>query len=79
MEFKTAQTMYKAINNLLPGNIQKMFLDREGGYNLRGKFNLKQPYVRINRKSMCISICGVPLWNGLEEEIKIFGEVQKYH
>ena len=38
--------MYKAKNNLLLGNIQKMFLDREGGYNLRQNFNLKQRYAR---------------------------------
>lgn len=36
----------------------------------RGKFNLKQPCVCTNLKSMCISICGVILWNGLDEEIK---------
>ena len=38
VEFNIAQITYKARNNLLPGYTQKMFFDREGGYNLRGKF-----------------------------------------
>ncbi len=41
MEFKTAQTMFKARNDLIPRNIQKVFTDREGGYNFRGKLNMK--------------------------------------
>lgn len=70
IEFRTAQIMYKARNKLLPGNLQKMFLDREGGYNLRDKFNLKKIYARTTMKSMCISCCGVNLWNGLELELQ---------
>ena len=70
VEFKTAQIMYKAKNKLLPGNIQRLFKEREGGYNLRWDLNMKQHYARTNIKSMCISICGVILWNGLEENIK---------
>ena len=42
VEFKTAQFIYKARNNLLPRNIQKMFKDREGRYGLRRELNLKQ-------------------------------------
>ena len=30
VEFKTAQIMYKEINNLLPSKIKKKFSDREG-------------------------------------------------
>lgn len=51
---KTAQTMYKAINNLLPDNIQNMLMDREGAYNIGGKLNLKQRCVCTTLKSMCI-------------------------
>lgn len=39
VKFKTAQIMYKARNNLLPRNIQKLFMERQGGYNLRGEHN----------------------------------------
>ena len=70
VKFRTAQIMFKARNNVLPGNIQKMFKDREGSYDLRGKLNLKQPYAQTTVKSMCFSVCGVTLWNGLEEETK---------
>lgn len=41
--------------------------EREGGYNLRGERNMKKHYARTNMKGMCISICGVVLWNDLEE------------
>ena len=34
--------MSKARNNILPGNIQKMFSDGEGDYNLRGELNLRK-------------------------------------
>ncbi len=35
VHFQTAQIMYKAKNHLLPGNIQKNFLNGEERYNLR--------------------------------------------
>ncbi len=70
MEFKTAQIIYKARNNLLPDNTQNMFMDREEGYDLRGNLNLKQRCFHTAHKSMCISVCGVILWNALGEEIK---------
>ena len=70
VKFKTAIIMFKARHNSVPGNIQKMFCDREGGYNLRGKFNFKKHCVRTKKKSMCISVCGVDLWNGLGDGLK---------
>jgi len=36
---QTAQMMYKAKNNLHPGNIQQLFFNREGRYNIRGGCN----------------------------------------
>ena len=68
VNFKTAQIIFKARNNLLPGNIQKMFFNREGDYNLRGEHKLKQLRITTTRKSQCITICGVNLWNGLDLE-----------
>ncbi len=70
VEYKSAQVLYKARNYLLPKNIQKMFHDREGGYNLREQLNLKVRSVHTTKKSFCISICGVKLWNRLSTEIK---------
>lgn len=69
VKLKTAQLIYKAINKQLPGNMQQLFTDRVGGYNLRGDLNLSQHRTRTKLKSMCISICGVLLWNGLSSSI----------
>lgn len=70
VDFYTAQFLYKANKNDLPGNIQKFFLGREGGYNLRGCENFKVQAVRTTRKSLCVSVCGVRLWNGLGIQFK---------
>lgn len=70
VKFKTVQVMFKARNNLLPGNIQKMFMERQGGYNLRDELNFKKLNIRTTLKSMCITICGVRLWNKLEQVLK---------
>ena len=71
VKFKTLQMVFKSRNNLLPRNLQKMFKDKEEGkYNLRRKEDLQQPFVRTTQKSMCISVCGVTLWNELPEEIR---------
>jgi len=42
--------MYKAVNKLLPGNIQNLFFNRDGDYNLRGEYNLKHLCVRTTLK-----------------------------
>ena len=70
VHFQTAQIMYKAKNNLLPSNIQKLFFYRVGGYNLRGEFNLKHQRARTTLKSFCLSVCGVRLWNRLGVGLK---------
>ena len=59
VQFQTAQIMYKAINNLLPGNLR---FNRDEDYNLRGEYNLKPLRVRTTlKKENCISICGLKL------------------
>ena len=70
VEFKTAQIIYKARNKLLPGNVQIIFKDREGRYELRRVLNLKHLGARTTMKSMCISVSGVKLWNSLPEDIQ---------
>ena len=47
-------------------NIQAMFSEMEGGYKLRGQFNFKVRHTRTTRKSFCISIYRVKLWNKLK-------------
>ena len=70
VKFQTAQVMYKAKNNKLPNNIQKLFNERQLSYNLRGKLNFDRFSIRTTRKGFCISVCGVKLWNSLNMEIK---------
>lgn len=69
-DYQTAQIMYKAKNDLLPINIQKLFSIHEGSYNLRGKINFSLTLFRTNRKSFCVSVSGVRLWNRFAMELK---------
>lgn len=41
VHYRTAQIMFRARNNSLPGNIQKLFCVKEGAYQLSGKLNFK--------------------------------------
>ena len=70
VEYKTAILMHRARYNNLPGNIQKMFKDREGEYGLRREFNFKTQCARSTLKSFCLSVRGVRTWNGIDEESK---------
>ena len=70
VDLKTAQLMYRANNNLLPENIQKIFQKRESQYDLRGIYIFDQPIVRTNAKYHCISVKGVTLWNKCKDELK---------
>lgn len=70
VEYLTVIIMYKARDNKLPRNIQKHFKKREDSYNLRGIEKFKQAAERTNRKSFCVSVCGVKLWNSLSDELR---------
>ena len=78
VEYRTALIMYKARNKMLPLNILGMFRDREGGYNLRWELNFKQNRANTTRKTMCTSVCGVLIWNGLTEEVKHSGNFLQF-
>ncbi len=69
MVFQTVQIMFKAKDHLLPGSIQKLFTKKEGGYNLRGNINFKTLSVHSTRRSFCVSVYGVTLWNSLNVEL----------
>lgn len=60
--------MYKD-KNKLPRNVERWFRARESDYNLRKRENL-QSRAHTTLKSMCISVRGASLWNGLPEQIK---------
>lgn len=78
VNFKTAQIMFKAWKDLLPRNIQRLFNKRDDTYDLRGKLNLKHPTIRTTMKSMCISVCGVRIWNDIDEEIKMCNDITNF-
>ena len=78
VEFKTAQTIFKARNYMLPKNIQAMFSEREGRYKLRGQLNFKVHHTRTTKKSFCISIYGVKLWNKLSVEVQKSQSIRQF-
>ena len=78
VKFQTAQLMYKARKNMLPQNIQILFRDREGRYQLRGENNFRVNKIHTTRKSFCISFCGVKLWNSLGEDLKQCASLQQF-
>lgn len=63
---------------MLPIEISKWFLEREGRYNFRGKWNLKIQRVRTTLERMSISIAGLKFWNELEEEIKVSSDINQF-
>ena len=79
VNFRSMQMFFKARNSLLPRNLQKMFKDKEEGrYDLRRKEDLEQPFVRTAQKGMCITVCGVHLWNELQEEIRQSNSIAQF-
>lgn len=72
INLKTALVMYKAERNILPENVQKLFTKvRCTGVITRQNNSFKLPLVRTKKKSMCVSVIGVKLWNDLDKEIKL--------
>ncbi|KAK7879295.1 hypothetical protein WMY93_033921, partial [Mugilogobius chulae] len=60
------------INKQSSWNLKNLFQDRDAHhkYKLRGDKKLYQPKIRTTLKSMCISVRGVAIWNGLPDELK---------
>ena len=68
-KLKTVEIMYKAFNNSLPNNKEKLFVLCDPIYMTRQNCVFKQRYARTNLKTMCISINGVTLWNSLDSSL----------
>lgn len=68
IKLKVLLIVFKA--NQLPSNIQQLFINREGGYNLRGTLNFKVQCVRTTLRSQCVTRRGVNLCNDLQDELK---------
>ena len=70
VELQTLLVMFKAKTRTLPENIQDFFVFTAGNYEHRRKYDFKHPYARTTMKQMCISVCGVTLWNSLNNDLK---------
>lgn len=78
VKYNTAILLYKAYYKKLPENLQKLFTTRERVHNLRGSAQFVLPKVRTTRKSFCMSVCGIKLWNSLDESIKHSRNVHRF-
>ena len=68
IKHRTLLFMYKAYNNLLPVNLQKMFTVVGNAYHdTRQVKNFKCRFARTQLKAMVISVKGVKLWNSLDK------------
>lgn len=70
---KILSVVFQAKNNLLPENVQSLFLQNDNvhNYNTRskskGNFNVK--YCRTKLRSLNISVKGVKLWNNFDTDV----------
>ena len=62
--------MFKVHNKILPTCMQELFKKRESQYALRGTFIYEKGSANSNIKGRCLSVRGVNLWNGLENDLK---------
>ena len=70
MKLKTTVVMFnKAYNHVLPMNLHKLFVCVEPIRRTRHVNMFETRYIRTELKSMCLSNCGVKLWNGLESKL----------
>lgn len=69
--FKRLEIMFRMVNTSIAVCIKTMLKLRQGIYNCRGLLMLETHKIRTNLKSRCVSVLGVKLWNGLNNEIKM--------
>ena len=69
---KTAVIMYKAFNNLLPRNVQTIFVKVKSvhSYCTRQQHNLHVQQANTTLRKNSISYLGVQIWNSLNDSIK---------
>ena len=70
VKYRTAIVMFKLYYGKLPTLLQSRFMRSENIHNTRSKNTFIVRYSRTNLKAMCISVCGVKLWNALPVNIK---------
>ena len=70
VKYRTAIVMFKLYYGKLPTLLQSRFTRSENIHNTRSKNTFIVRYSQTNLKSMCISVCGIKLWNALPVNIK---------
>lgn len=78
VNLNTLIVMFMAYNNKLPQKIQNIFEHRESHYSLRGKQMFRTNIARTNKKSYCVSVKGVTLWNKLSDNIKTANALKSF-
>ena len=80
IKFSTNKIMYKAFNNLLPCNIQSLFVNvsQIHSHGTRQQLQMYNKSSRTNVKCMSVSVIGVKMWNALDNEIKLCDNFSKY-
>ena len=76
VELQTLLVMFKAKGRTLPENIQTFFVFTSENLDHRRKFDFKHP-ARTTMKQMCISVCGVILWNSLKNDSKACANIHQ--
>lgn len=79
VDLQTLLVMFKAKNRALPENLQKYFAFRSENQEEHGrKFDFKHPYAWIAFEQMCITVCGVNLWNSLKINFKVITTIHHF-
>ena len=65
--------MYKAYINMLPMNMQNLFVRSLETRHTRQESIFKRMYVRTETKSMSSSVYGVKFWNSLNNDLRSSG------
>lgn len=80
VKLRVCTVMYKAKMGILPRNLL-VLLDLETNrnrYNTKNSGKFLHKFVRTNQKKMCLSVCGIILFNELSVEISNSGNVKQF-
>ena len=69
VELKTILFMFDAYHNVLPYDLQQLFIKSIPLYSARRTHQFIRENVRINMRAMSIPVLGVKLWNSLNESL----------
>ena len=79
VSLKISSFMFRVRNNNVPVNIEKYFCLKATRYGLRQSENFQVKFVRTTRKSQCLSVYGVKLFNKLDQSLKQTKTLTKFN